>query len=66
VSERTVPVWFKRFRDGDESLEDEEQRGRPSDVDNDLLKSLVEDNPRKSTRELSADLNVDPATVTDI
>ena len=35
----------------------------PSNVDNDFLKSLVEDNPRKSTRQLSKDLNVDQTTV---
>lgn len=63
VNERTVQLWFKRFRDGDESLEDQERSGRPSHVNNELLKSLVEDNPRKSTRELSKDLNVDQATV---
>ncbi|CAK9831326.1 Histone-lysine N-methyltransferase SETMAR [Anthophora retusa] len=46
VNERTVQRWFKKFRSGDESLEDEDGRGRPSLVDNDQLKALVEADPR--------------------
>ncbi|OPJ89138.1 hypothetical protein AV530_002727 [Patagioenas fasciata monilis] len=34
ANECTVQWWFKKFRKGDKSLEDEEQSGRPSEVDN--------------------------------
>ena len=34
VNERTMQRWFEKFRHGDESLEDEEGRGRPSANDN--------------------------------
>ena len=50
AKERTVQHWFNKFRSGDESLEDEEGRGRPSDVDDDHLKAIIEANPHKTTR----------------
>ena len=50
--------WFKKFRDGDESLEDDERSGQPSDVDNDQLRVLVEANPRTTVRELASELDV--------
>jgi len=63
ANKRTVQLWFRKFRDGDLSLEDEEGRGRPSAVDNDQLKVIIEADPRKTTRELEADLNVDHSTI---
>ena len=42
ANKRTVQLWFRKFRDGDLSLEDEEGRGRPSAVDNDQLKAIIE------------------------
>ena len=63
MSIRTVEFWFRRFRVGDESVEDKEHTGRPSHVDNELLESLIEKDPRKSTRELSKDLTIDHVTV---
>ena len=38
ADERTVQ-WFKKFCKGDESLEDEEHSGRPSEIDNQLRAS---------------------------
>jgi hypothetical protein len=35
TSERTVRRWFGKFRAGDESLNDEQGRGRPTAVDDD-------------------------------
>ena len=37
----TVQRWFKKFFKGDESLEDEECSGQPSEVDNDQLRSSL-------------------------
>ena len=34
TKERVAQRWFKKFRNGDESLEDEDGRGRLSVVDN--------------------------------
>jgi len=55
--------WFTRFRSGDTSLEEDEGRGRPSLVDNDHLKELVEENPRTTTYNLALVLDVDATTV---
>lgn len=63
TTERTAQRWFTRFRSGDTSLEEEEGRGRPSSVDDDFLKALVEDNPRTTLCELARELNVSFQTV---
>ena len=42
ANERTVQWWFKKFCKGDESIEDEERSGQPSEVDsNQLRRSLM-------------------------
>lgn len=63
ANERTVQRWFQKFRNGDESLEDEEGRGRLSAVNNDELQVLVETNPRTTIRELAVRLNISHPTV---
>lgn len=63
TSDRTVRRWFERFRSGDMSLEDEEGRGRPSEIDNDQLIELVESNPQTTIRELALDLDVSISTI---
>ena len=40
----TVYDWFLRFKDGDESLEDQLRSGRPSEFDEVALRNLVESN----------------------
>jgi histone-lysine N-methyltransferase SETMAR len=63
ASERTIRYWFEKFRAGDTSLENEE-RGRPESViDDDQLRALVEEDPRKTVRELAEDLNVSVGTI---
>ena len=63
VNERTVQCWFKKFRSGDISLEDKDRNGLPSTVDDDRLRAIVEDNPRKTVREIAKELEIDIATV---
>uniref|UniRef100_A0A7I4YEE8 HTH_48 domain-containing protein n=1 Tax=Haemonchus contortus TaxID=6289 RepID=A0A7I4YEE8_HAECO len=58
TNERTAQRWFRKFRNGDESLEDDSRGGRPSDVVNDELKALVEANPRMILKDISSELNV--------
>ena len=58
TTERTAQWWFKKFCGGDKSLEDEEHSGRPSDVDNDKLRALIEANPRTTVRELASELDI--------
>ena len=45
------------------SLEDDEHSGRPSDVDNDHLRALVEANPRTTVRELASELDITYTTI---
>ena len=63
TTERTAQWWFKKFCGGDESLEDDERSGRPSEVDNDQLRTLVEANPRTTVRELASELDVTYMTI---
>ena len=61
-TERTAQWWFKKFRGSDESLEDKHS-GRPSDVDNDQLRALVEAHPCTSVRELASEFDVTYTTI---
>lgn len=63
TSARTVQHWFNRFRSGNLSLEEEEGRGRPSQLDDDKIKALVKENPRTTVRELGAVLGVSAQTI---
>ena len=63
ITVRTAQWWFKKFRGGDESLEEDERSGRPSDVDNGQLRALVKANPRTTVRELASELGVTYTTV---
>jgi [histone H3]-lysine36 N-dimethyltransferase SETMAR len=63
VAERTCRDWFKRFREGDISLEDYPRSGRPVECNVEQLQALVEDNPRLTTRELSTTLGCNQSTI---
>ena len=60
----TVQWWFKKFFKGDESLEDEEHSGRPSEGDNHQLREIIRADPLKTTREVAEELSADhPAVI---
>lgn len=63
TNERTLQRWFKKFRDGDDTLENEEGCGRKTSINNDKLKALVEANPRTTVRDLARDLGVTIGTI---
>ena len=63
VADRTCRDWFKRFREGDISLEDRPRSGRSMESDIERLKVLIEDNPRLTTRELSTMLGCNQSTI---
>lgn len=63
VSARMVQRWNERFRQGDETLDCHDGRGRTSDINNDQLKKIIEADPSKSTREVAEEMNVDHTTV---
>ena len=62
ASEHTVQQWFKKLCKGDESLEDEEYNGWPSEVDNDQLRTIIEADPL-TTQEVAEELNINHSTV---
>ncbi|KAF2351657.1 hypothetical protein FHG87_017589 [Trinorchestia longiramus] len=61
--DRTVRRCFGKSRSGDESLKDEEGRGRLGSLENEQLHVVVEQNPRQSVREMFQTLDVSIATV---
>ena len=65
INQSTVQRWFQNFHRGDFSLENEEGRGRPSTIDDDQLKTLVEENPRVTVRELAEELGVSIGTISE-
>ncbi|CAF1504907.1 unnamed protein product, partial [Didymodactylos carnosus] len=50
ISTRTAQRWFNRFDNGDFELDDSPRSGRPTEIDLDQLKQLIEDDPRLTTR----------------
>ena len=49
LSIRTVQHWFNQFKSGKLELNDSRHSGRPLEVDVDVLKQIVEEDPRLST-----------------
>jgi len=50
ISIRSVRRWFSVFKNGNFELDDLPRSGRPSEVNNDDLKRLIEEEPRSNTR----------------
>lgn len=63
INECTVQRWFQKFRSGDFDLEDKEGRGRHFALDHDQLRSIVEQDPTRTTREIAVELGVNQSTV---
>jgi hypothetical protein len=63
ISNRTPQNWFKRFNDGDTSLEDEPRSGCLVTVDSEALREAVGANPATSIRRLSTELNIPRTSV---
>lgn len=63
VTDRTAQLWFQRFRSGDESLEDRPRSGRPSVVNEDALRAMMEADPRQTCSELASQLGCEESTI---
>ena len=47
-----------RFRSGNFDLKDAPRSGRPTEVDDDKIKAMIENNRRSTTREIAEKLNI--------
>ena len=56
LSIRTAQRWFNRFKNGNFELDDLSRSGRPMELDVDLLKQLIEEDPRLTLRCLEEQL----------
>src|SRR3954464_11969707 len=55
--------WYKRFKDGDESLEDETHGNRPAAFDDQLLLDELDLDPTQTTRQLAAKIGCSNSTI---
>ncbi|GFW09020.1 histone-lysine N-methyltransferase SETMAR [Trichonephila clavipes] len=53
INVRTCQRWFSKFRAGDLSLQESDRSGRPSKMNNDVLRSMLENNPHSTSREIA-------------
>uniref|UniRef100_A0A0K0FCL9 Histone-lysine N-methyltransferase SETMAR (inferred by orthology to a human protein) n=1 Tax=Strongyloides venezuelensis TaxID=75913 RepID=A0A0K0FCL9_STRVS len=63
VDVRTVQRWFSWFRADNKDLKDEGRTYRPSTFNEDFLKSLIQDDPYITTRELEEKMCYDHKTI---
>ncbi|XP_046819195.1 histone-lysine N-methyltransferase SETMAR-like [Vespa crabro] len=60
---RKCQRWFSKFRSGNFDLSDSYRSGRPTTLDNDMLRAEVEANPCQTIEELSNTLNQPWSTI---
>ena len=58
LTERQCQNWFVRFCYGDFDLKDVPRSGRPTEVNDDKIKAVIENNRRSTTREIAEKLNI--------
>ncbi|GFY05365.1 histone-lysine N-methyltransferase SETMAR [Trichonephila clavipes] len=60
VNVHTCQIWFSKFRAGDLSIQESDRSGRSSKMDNDVLRSMLENNPHLTSQEIAEEHNVEP------
>ena len=63
LSYNTAKSWFQKFKNGDFSLEEIERSGRPVELNEEDLVKLVEEEPRRSLREMEEKLECCHSTI---
>ena len=64
VSDRTCGRWYEKFETGDFHLSDKPRSGRPSLIDEDVVKAMEQD-PFPTTSEIAERLNSAQPTISD-
>ena len=65
VSDRTCRRWYEKFETDDFDLSDKPRSGRPSLIDNDVVKAMLEQDPFLTTSEIAERLNSAQQTISD-
>ncbi|CAD5216884.1 unnamed protein product [Bursaphelenchus xylophilus] len=65
LSYHMAKYWFQRFKEGDYGLEDKPRSGRPTVIDDDALKAMIESDPKLTSRELEELLGVSHSAILD-
>ncbi|KAL1139196.1 hypothetical protein AAG570_009255 [Ranatra chinensis] len=63
VTERVCQKWFSRFRSGNFSVQDAPRSGRPTEINSDEVKEMVDTNPRYTTRQIADILKISKSSV---
>ena len=58
LTERQCHNWFARFRSGDFDFKHAPRSRRPTEVDDDKIKVMIENNRRSTTQEIAEKLNI--------
>ncbi|KAF2897826.1 hypothetical protein ILUMI_08348 [Ignelater luminosus] len=58
LTERTCQNWFKIFHSGDCFLKYEQRSGRPTEVDDDQIKIIIEEDRHITVREIAESANI--------
>ena len=53
LKERQCQNWFSKFRSGDFSPKDKKRSGRPVEVDDALIKAIIDSDRHSTTREIA-------------
>lgn len=65
VSDRTCRRWLEKFETGDFDISDKPRSGRPSLIDDDVVKTMLEQDPFLTTSEIAERLNSAQQTIWD-
>ncbi|KAF8769841.1 Histone-lysine N-methyltransferase SETMAR like protein [Argiope bruennichi] len=63
IDESTCRRWFRKFREGDRSCQDQPKSGRPSHVGEDGIDQAIRHNPNPTVQELVETFNEHPTAV---
>lgn len=63
VSDDVARFWFRRFKSGNECIEDKQRQGRPETCTNEEIKQYLVQNPQATCLEMSQVFNCDESTI---